>query len=571
MLWRSCSGVIRRAIGSSFSGEARLLTQVAAEDASERRLRFPDGPDLHHFLQGTAGQRGGEAVEPQETTLVPENSRKVYLETYGCQMNVSDSEVVMSVLASKGYTETKDLTDAHLILINTCAIRDKPERRVWNRMVDFRKLKNSARKENRDVPVVGVLGCMAERLKHELLDVEKLADLVVGPDAYRDLPRLLDVVQDGEGAMNTQLSLEETYADVVPLRPMGAVKAFLTIMRGCNNMCSFCIVPFTRGRERSRPVESILSEVRQLSDSGVKEVTLLGQNVNSYSDFSIPSRYTPGSQQGKPFEVYAEGFQSVYKPKRNGSVQFAELLERVAEVDPEMRVRFTSPHPKDFSDDVLQVVAEHHNVCSQLHLPAQSGSTTCLERMKRGYSREAYDNLVEKARQRISGVALSTDIIAGFCGETEVEHDETLDLMDKVGYESGFLFKYSERNKTHASRHLKDDVTEEVKGRRLSQIINMFRKRQMEKSAAEIGRQHLVLVEGKAQKSDDMWTGKTDTLKRVVFPDRKVPSSLGKDADRVSVKPGDYVVVDVASASHSTLGADPVARTTIQEYYRVDS
>ncbi|KAK9823298.1 hypothetical protein WJX72_001730 [[Myrmecia] bisecta] len=510
-------------------------------------------------------------------------------------MNVNDSEVVLSVLADHGYQQTGVLEDADVVLVNTCAIRDNAEQKIWTRLGQFKAMKLARRKADREQPalVVGVLGCMAERLKIKLLESNRLVDIVAGPDAYRDMPRLIEAVQGTSrpsgrgGAMNVQLSLEETYADIVPLRPAGAVATFLSIMRGCNNMCAFCIVPFTRGRERSRPVGSILAEVRMLSDNGVKEVTLLGQNVNSYADFSSSAAAcaTPD-----PSAVYAQGFTSVYKPKREGAVQFAELLDAVADIDPEMRIRFTSPHPKDFSDEVLQVIASRHNVCKQLHMPAQSGSSSMLERMRRGYSREAYDALVAHVREVITQVALSTDIIAGFCGETDEEHQATVDLLSTVGFEQAFLFAYSEREKTQAARHLQDDVPPEVKSARLQELIAVYRQTLHEINQQEVGCRHLVLVEGPSRKSATALTGKTCTMKRVIFDDCLVPASYMQQQQQqhtqslsrtssaqsdgwshpagplVGLRPGDYVAVELQRASTGTLFATPLARTTLQEF-----
>jgi len=455
---------------------------------------------------------------------------------------------------------------------------------------------------------------MAERLKGKLLDTEKLVDLVAGPDAYRDLPRLIDAVRDHDSgsratAMNVQLSLEETYADVVPLRPAGSTAAFVSIMRGCNNMCAFCIVPFTRGRERSRPAASIVEEVRMLSQAGVKEVTLLGQNVNSYADWSEaegggPPRSPPGAAAQDAAAVYAQGFGSVYQPRREGATSFAQLLAAVAAVDPEIRVRFTSPHPKDFSDEVLRVIAENHNVCSQLHMPAQSGHTAMLARMRRGYTRDAYDALVAHVRATIPNVALSTDIITGFCGETEEEHAATVDLMRSTRFDNAFMFAYSQRDKTAAARHLADDVPEEVKSARLQEIIAVYRQGLALSVAAEVGRRHLVLVQGPSKRDAAWLTGRTDTMKRVIFQDTPLPatyaplvspsaastsgssSSLyhplrahasGSDGDgsashahggleHVRVQPGDYVAVQVLSATSGTLTATGLAVTTLQQF-----
>lgn len=587
-----------------------------------------DGKTLADFVPSNDGEAApadaGETSQVCPMDVFPENRtiaaaqlqrRAVFVQTMGCQMNVSDSEVVLSILHAAGYDRTPVLTEADVVLINTCAIREGAEKRIWSWLGNVRHILYGGnlsaaqwrrKRPNERRPVVGVLGCMAERLKGQLLDSEKLVDLVAGPDAYRDLPRLISAVQDQGGshgggrstAMNVQLSLEETYADVVPLREAGAKSAFLSIMRGCNNMCAFCIVPFTRGRERSRPADSIIQEVRALSEAGVKEVTLLGQNVNSYADWSAtPGRPSaaPGQPPSDASGIYAEGFQSVYRPQRDGAITFSQLLEGVAAVDPEMRIRFTSPHPKEFSDSVLQVIRDNHNVCSQLHMPAQSGATSMLARMKRGYSRDAYDALVTHVRQAIPGVALSTDIIAGFCGETEEEHASTVDLMKTTTFDTAFMFAYSQRAKTAAARHQQDDVPEAVKNARLQEIIAVFREGLAASMAAEIGRRHLVLVQGPSKRDPAWLTGRTDSMKRVVFSDVVLPpsytlaaspvgsssslqsaSSFGGDSGRsgisndgVRAEPGDYVAVEIVSASAGTLTARPVALTTLREFVAV--
>ena len=506
-------------------------------------------------------------------------------------MNVSDSELVETLLDRAGYSVAPTVEDADVVLLNTCAIRENAEAKIWQRLGYFKNLKLERRKgrssEAKTGPIVGVLGCMAERLKQRLLETDKLVDVVVGPDAYRDLPKLIDIVSPGGSkecstAMNVQLSAEETYADIVPIRKQGAHSVYLSIMRGCNNMCSFCIVPFTRGRERSRPMSSIVDEVRLLSEAGVKEITLLGQNVNSYSDFSqstgkreTSSMARDNKNQRDFFEEhYAKGFRSVYKPIRDGAYSFAELLHHVASVDPEIRIRFTSPHPKDFSDDVIDVVNSHSNICNQLHMPAQSGSSRMLERMHRGYTREAYDQLVDHIRNKTPGVALSTDMIAGFCGETEEDHQLSLDLMNSVQYELAFLFAYSKRDKTHASRNYEDNVSEATKNRRLQELIAAYRSGLASQAGKEVGRRHLVLVEGKSRRSDKQMTGRTDTFKRAVFDDIQVPSKYKIDiqgkvqnAPLVQLMPGDYVAVQVVDGGRgSTLHCVPLARTTLKEF-----
>ena len=528
-----------------------------------------------------------------ESSQTPSSRRpRVYTETYGCQMNASDSDVVRALLLDRGFDLADDLADAQAALVNTCAIRDGAESRIWTRL---RQLKAVKRDPSGNLRAVGVLGCMAERLKGKLLETDGLADVVCGPDAYRDLPRLLgrfvgddraeratDVADDDR--MNVQLSLDETYADVTPVRrDKGSVSAYVSVMRGCDNMCAFCVVPFTRGRERSRPMASVVDEARRLIAEGVREITLLGQNVNSYAD---KSEMTTGDDATKTrtektknagaaaehhdaFAAYAKGFTSVYKPKREGANTFADLLAAVAAIDVECRVRFTSPHPKDFPDDVLRVVAETPNVCKQLHVPAQSGSSTTLERMRRGYTREAYDDLIAHIRTMIPDVALSSDFISGFCGETEDEHAATLDLLERVEYEQAFMFHYSRRDKTHAARHFEDDVPEETKKRRLAEVIDTFRRRAAVVNARERGRTHLVLIEGPSSKNPETrMRGRSDTGKRVIVRGTSVKKcAFGTSEEEVAMTPGMYVAARVTETGASSLVADPVGATTARVFY----
>lgn len=569
--------VVVRAHGHGPGGGAHL----SAEDAVEARTRRETQRMVSGWEKGSGGEEGGA------------ERRKVYVETYGCQMNVNDSEVMMSVLESAGYDATDDVNGANVILINTCAIRDKAEAKIWQRLAYFRSLGNGKKKTEK--PVVGVLGCMAERIKEKLLEADRLADIVAGPDAYRDLPNLIDaVVGTGEKAMNVQLSVEETYADIIPVREAGSHSAFVTIMRGCDNACAFCIVPYTRGRERSRDLASIMYEVRLLSEQGVKEVTLLGQNVNSYAapanaqtdflsglrgetvdpiaELSAASSEGLASASGSAFVGYADGFASRYNPerKRDGTIQFAELLDKVASVDPEMRIRFTSPHPKDFPDEVLKVIRDRPNVSKCLHMPAQSGSTATLERMARGYSRESYLALIDRVKTMIPGCAITTDIISGFCGETEEDHKDTVTLMTKVGYEQAFMFAYSEREGTAAERHQADDVPEDVKQRRLQEVIDAFRAQAAIKQELEVGSTHCVLVEGPSKKNPDEWTGKTDTSKWVVFDKVPVGKYAGDENVAVNgtheVKPGDYVAVRVTGCSTGTLFGECLGKTSLVEF-----
>lgn len=432
-------------------------------------------------------------------------------------MNVSDTEIVNSILMEEGMQPVNEPEDAEIIFINTCSIRDNAEERVWNRLKEFKAMK----REREGSLTVGVLGCMAERIRDQIMEKEELVDLVVGPDAYRDLPKLLSDVDDGRKAVNVLLSLEETYADIKPVRRNdNGVSAFVTIMRGCDNMCAFCVVPFTRGRERSRDAESIIEELQQLSEQGYKEVTLLGQNVNSYND---------------------------------GEHTFADLMYKASQVDPEMRIRFSSPHPKDFPEELLQIISEQPNLCNYIHIPAQSGNNAVLERMRRPYTREQYLDLVEKMREIIPGVTLSTDIITGFCDETEEEHQDTLSLMAKVKYDLAYMFAYSERGRTLAQRKYEDNVPEDVKKRRLSEIIEQQMNIQEELNKKEIGRRHLVLVEGTSKRSDEQLCGRTDTNKMVVF-------------DREDFEKGDYVEVTITDCTSATLMGDAIKKSSIREF-----
>lgn len=432
-------------------------------------------------------------------------------------MNFADSEIVNSILIEEGMTATQTAESADVILVNTCSIRENAETKVWNRLKEFRSLKKS----NSDL-TVGVLGCMAERIKDQIIEEEQLVDIVVGPDAYRDIPRLLEEVDDGRKAVNVLLSLEETYADIAPIRTTGnGVSAFVSIMRGCDNMCSFCVVPFTRGRERSRPMESILGEIRQLSDEGYKEVTLLGQNVNSYKD---------------------------------GENTFTTLMDAASLINPEIRFRFSSPHPKDFPDDLLHLIAVRPNLCNYIHIPAQAGSDSMLERMRRPYTREQYLALIDKMKSIIPGLSLSTDIIAGFCGETEEEHDQTMTLMAQVEYDLAYMFAYSERERTLAYRKFEDDVPEDVKKRRLTEIITQQMNIQKERNILEVGKRHLVLVEGTSKRSEEQMSGRTDTNKMVIF-------------DRMNFQKGDYIEVEITDSTSATLKATPIRKTTLVEYY----
>lgn len=460
--------------------------------------------------------RQGEALEMVSKTS---DGKKLYIESYGCAMNFSDSEIVASVLIDEGFETTKVMEEADVIFVNTCAIRDNAEQRVRGRLNIFRKAKR-----NKPDTVIGVMGCMAERLKTKLLEEEKLVDIVVGPDSYRDLPNLVRVAESGQKAVNVLLSREETYADINPVRLGGnGVSAFVSITRGCDNMCSFCVVPFTRGRERSRDPESIVEECKQLFANGYKEVTLLGQNVDSYL----------WGGGGLKKDILARGDLS-------GTVSFAELLVMVAEVDPDLRVRFSTSHPKDMHDDVLYAMAKYENICSYIHLPVQSGSTRLLELMNRGYSREWYFDRMAKIKEIIPDCGLSTDIITGFCTETDQDHQDTLSLMEKVGYDFAYMFKYSERPGTAAAKKMEDDITEEIKQKRLAEVIELQARCSHESNKKDLGKTFRVLVEGTSKKSDEMLQGRNPQNKVVVFP-------------KEQYKKGDYVDVLVNDCTSATL------------------
>jgi tRNA-2-methylthio-N6-dimethylallyladenosine synthase len=447
------------------------------------------------------------------------NTRKLYLESYGCAMNFSDSEIVASILSGNGFSTTSDPAEADVIFLNTCAIRENAEQRVRQRLQDLKK-----RKKKHPGLIVGVLGCMAERLKSKLLEEEQLVDLVAGPDAYRDLPHLIEQVDSGQKAVNVLLSREETYGDISPVRlGSNGVNAFISITRGCDNMCSICVVPFTRGRERSRDPESIVEEARQLFEQGFREVTLLGQNVDSY--------IWAGS--GLKKELITE-------EQKARAVTFAALLERTAKISPELRVRFSTSNPRDMTDDVLHVIARHENICKYIHLPVQSGSSAVLERMNRGYTREMYLDRIRSIREIIPGCSLSTDIITGFCGETDEEHAQTLSLMREVGYHFAYMFKYSERPKTLAERQFKDDIPETVKTSRLSEVIALQQELSLMRNREMTGRSHRVLIEGFSKKSNDFLMGRNTESAVVVFP-------------RENYRSGQYVNVMVHECTAATL------------------
>lgn len=436
--------------------------------------------------------------------------KKFYIESYGCAMNFSDSEIVASILSGAGYGPTRDMESADLILVNTCSIREKAEENIRQRLSIFNKLKRQ-----KPEVLIGVLGCMAERLKAKLLEQEKLVDIVVGPDAYRDLPNLLAKADEGDKGINVLLSREETYADISPLRlDSNGVIAYISIMRGCDNMCSFCVVPYTRGRERSRDAYSIVAEANDLFDRGFREVTLLGQNVDSYKWSS---------------------------PDNTEHVNFAQLLERVALVHPDLRIRFSTSHPKDITNDVLYTIAKYENICDYIHLPVQSGNSRILSLMNRTYDREWYMERVQAINEIIPDCAISADIITGFCSETEEEHQDTLSIIKWSRFSMSYMFYYSERPGTPAAKKLKDDVPEEIKKRRLQEVVDVQRLVSLEHNLADVGKVFKVLVEGDSKKSNQDFKGRNSQNKMINFP--KVEG----------VKPGDYVMVEVTVANAGTL------------------
>jgi tRNA-2-methylthio-N6-dimethylallyladenosine synthase len=472
--------------------------------------------------------RQGEAYAA--AGLLKPAARRFYIESYGCAMNFSDSEIVASILSGEGFGATTDVEEADLILLNTCSIREKAEQTVRKRLTEFKKLKRK-----RPSVLVGVLGCMAERIKEKLLEEEKLVDIVVGPDAYRSLPDLINEAEGGQKSVNVLLSREETYADISPVRlNSNGISAFVSIMRGCNNMCSFCVVPFTRGRERSRDAVSIVNECKDLFESGYKEVTLLGQNVDSYY-------FTPEAAAHSPaFSDHVRNSEAVAQEKR--AITFAMLLEMVAQISPELRIRFSTSHPKDITDDVLHTMAKYENICKYIHLPLQSGSSRILQLMNRTYTKEWYKAKVDRIRQIMPDCGLSSDVIAGFCTETEEDHQETLQMMDYVGYDFSYMFFYSERPGTLAHRRYEDDVPEPVKKRRLQEIVDLQNKLSHKSNLKDLGKTFKVLIEATSKKSDSRWMGRTSQNKVVVFP-------KGNGSNR----PGDYVQVKVNECTQATL------------------
>jgi tRNA-2-methylthio-N6-dimethylallyladenosine synthase len=470
-----------------------------------------------------------EAVQGTATVLESKNNegRKVYIESYGCQMNFSDSEIVASILTEKGYQTTQNLEEADVVLVNTCSIRDKAEQTIRQRLTVFNK-----EKKKKPELIIGVLGCMAERLKTQLLEEEKIVDIVAGPDAYRDLPNLVAQVDEGKRAVNVILSKEETYADISPVRLLSnGVTAFISITRGCDNMCTFCVVPFTRGRERSRNPESILAEATDLFNKGFREVTLLGQNVDSYLWYGE--------------DGLKKNYETLSEEEKAQSTTFAQLMEKVALISPKLRVRFSTSHPKDITDAFLEVMAKYDNICNYIHLPVQSGSNRILELMNRGYTKEWYMNRIDKIKEVMPDCAISSDIIAGFCTETEADHQKTLAMMDYVKYDFGYMFNYSERPNTLAQRKYNDDVSQDIKSRRLAEIIAKQNQHSLERNKAYVGKTYEVLVEKTSKRSDVELAGRTSQNTVVVFPKK-------------NYKVGDYVTVYITDCTGGTLLGEAV-------------
>ncbi len=454
------------------------------------------------------------------------NSRKLYIESYGCHMNFSDSEIVASILAKEGFNTTQKLEEADLVLVNTCSIREKAELTVRKRLEKF----NAVKRINPRMKV-GVLGCMAERLKSKFLEEEKIVDMVVGPDAYKDLPNLVQEIDEGRNAVNVILSKDETYGDIAPVRlNSNGVTALVSITRGCDNMCTFCVVPFTRGRERSRDPQSILEEVNDLWERGFKEITLLGQNVDSYLWY--------GGGMKKDFEKATE-------MQKATSVNFANLLEQVAKAQPKMRIRFSTSNPQDMTLDVIESMAKYENICNSIHLPVQSGSNRVLKAMNRLHTREEYFELIDNIRKIIPDCGISQDMIAGFPTETEEDHQDTLSLMEYVKYDFGFMFAYSERPGTLAERKLDDDIPEQIKKRRLQEIIEMQRKHSFYRTQQHVGKTEEILIEGVSKKSDDHWMGRNSQNTVVVFP-------------KENYKVGDFVHVKINECTSATLIGEAV-------------
>jgi len=475
--------------------------------------------EFEHLIDKNIDEtKQGEALN----ILKNENStKKMYIESYGCQMNFSDSEIVASILKKEGFSTTSDIAKADLVFVNTCSIREKAEKTVRKRLEFY----NSIKRDKNKGMIVGVLGCMAERLKEKFLEEEKLVDIVVGPDAYRDLPALINQVEDGRKAVNVFLSLEETYADISPVRLSGnGVTAFVSITRGCDNMCTFCVVPYTRGRERSRSPESILKECQDLFTNGYREITLLGQNVDSYLWY--------GGGAKKDFKKASDA-------EKENSLNFSNLLDKVAQINPKLRIRFSTSNPQDMGIDVIEIMTKRNNICNHIHLPVQSGSSRILKLMNRGYNREKYLQLINDIKQRMPNCSISMDMIIGFCSESEQDHQDTLSLMDKVEYDFGYMFKYSVRPNTPAAR-MEDDIPENIKQKRLAEIIDKQQAHSLKHMKKKVGNTYEVLIEGFSKKSDQHFYGRTTHNSAVIF-------EKGKH------KLGDYVIVKIEDCTSATL------------------
>lgn len=505
----------------SFYPIIRYLCASIIEKMSDLQFNHPSRQQLEEERQGEA------YTAPLPEPVVP-GAKMFYMESYGCAMNFSDSEIVASILRDNGFQATKQFMEADLILINTCAIRDNAEQRVRHRLGELGFVK-----KHKPDALIGVLGCMAERLKSKLLEEEKLVDIVVGPDAYRDLPNLVETADSGQKAVNVLLSREETYADISPVRlDSNGVSAFVSITRGCDNMCTFCVVPYTRGRERSRDPQSIVAEAQDLFDRGFREVTLLGQNVNSYLWY--------GGGAKKDFDKQPEEVQA-------NAVGFAQLMAMVAEINPKLRVRFSTSNPRDMTEDVVHTIAKYDNICNYIHLPVQSGSSRILEKMNRGHSREQFMAWISRIKEILPDVAISTDMIVGFCSETDEEFEESLSLMEWTAFDYAYMYYYSERPGTPAAKKFEDDVSLEDKKNRLAKMITLQRRLSEESNKRDVGKTFEVLVEGFSKRSDQDLAGRNNQNKVLIFPTVE------------GVKPGDYVQVKVNSCTSATLLGEMVA------------
>ncbi len=481
-------------------------------------------PKIDMKLKAESGQLDSVLVENKE-------KKKLFLESYGCAMNFADSEIIASIMKDNGFQTTDNVDNADLIFLNTCAIRDNAELKIWARLKSFRQKK----RKNPDL-LIGVLGCMAERLKTKLLEQEKLVDIVVGPDSYRDLPKLVQKAESGQKAINVLLSREETYAEISPVRlGTNGISAFISIMRGCDNMCSFCVVPFTRGRERSRNPESILNEIRILINDGYKDITLLGQNVDSYFWSG------GGLKKDLPEHIVQTALEHKLPAEdQKKFVTFADLLEKVALLDKSLRIRFSTSNPRDMTDAVLHVMAQQENICNYVHLPVQSGNSRILEKMNRGYTREYYMNRISAIRKILPQAGISSDIITGFCSETQEEHEDTLSMMEWAGFDYSYMFKYSQRPGTAAEKKYADDVPEEIKASRLNDIITLQTRLSHESNKKDLGKIFKVLAESVSKRSDQHLSGRSSHNKVVIFP-------------KVNFKPGDYVMVKITDCTAATL------------------